>query len=82
MKLDGLHQPPPRAQAARLLFRSRYQLAWLPVSEDSDDLGEELLLAPPRHSLTGLTMSDIGKPSGSSNIRNRVTNISRSRRMT
>ena len=62
MKLEGMRQPTSSRQPRRVLFRGRYHLARLPVPEDSDDLGEELLLAPSGHSLTGLTMSDIGKP--------------------
>ena len=58
MKPEGMHQPTSSRQPRRVLFRGRHHLAGLPASKDSDDLGEELLPAPSRHSLTGLTMSD------------------------
>ena len=82
MKLEGMHQRTSSRQPRRVLLRGRHHLAGLPVSEDSDDLGEELLLAPSGHSLTGITDPLSESRSGSSNIGNRVTNPSRSRRMT
>jgi hypothetical protein len=46
MKLEGMHQPTSSRQPRRVLLRGHHHFAGLPGSEDSDDLGEELLLAP------------------------------------
>jgi hypothetical protein len=55
MKLEGMHQPTASRQPRRVLLPGRDHLAGLPGSEDSDDVGEQLLLAPSGHSLSGLT---------------------------
>jgi hypothetical protein len=59
MKLEGMHQPTSSRQPRRVLLGGRHHLAGLPVSEDSDGLGGELLLAPLGHRTHE---SDIGKP--------------------